>query len=322
MLMRIYNEEEIRNAISLNASLLTEIERAYTDLVTKEVQMPPVMRVDIEEQRGEMDVKTAYIPGDQQFALKVSTGFFNNYKIGLPSTGGLMLLINAMNGQVDAILQDNGYLTDLRTAAAGGIAADYMANETLHTVGVIGAGTQARLQLKALQQVRDFETVFVYSKSRKRLENFKKEMEATLQVPVTIKENPQPVVEESDLLITATPATSPVVKAEWVPPGMHITAMGSDAEQKQELDPKIFSQADAIVCDVFAQCEVLGELQGAKEAGVITHQNQVVEMGNVILQNKSVRTSSRDVTVVDLTGTGVQDTKIALYANEKLMEKK
>src|SRR5699024_987324 len=84
----------------------------------------------------------------------------------------------------------------------------------------------------------------------------------------------------------------------------------------------IFSQADAIVCDVFAQCEVLGELQGAKEAGVITHQNQVVEMGNVILQNKSVRTSSRDVTVVDLTGTGVQDTKIALYANEKLMEKK
>src|SRR5699024_4147058 len=142
--------------------------------------------------------------------------------------------------------------------------------------------------------------------------------EATLQVPVTIKENPQPVVEESDLLITATPATSPVVKAEWVPPGMHITAMGSDAEQKQELDSKIFSQADAIVCDVIAQCEV----QGAKEAGVITHQNQVVEMGKVILQNKSVRTSSRDVTVVDLTGTGVQDTKIALYANEKLMEKK
>src|SRR5699024_11356554 len=126
-------------------------------------------------------------------------------------------------GHVDAILQNNGYLTDLRTAAAGGIAADYMANETVHTVGVIGAGTQARLQLKALQQVRDFETVFVYSKSRKRLENFKKEMEATLQVPVTIKENPQPVVEERDLLITATPATSPVVKAEWVTPEMHIT---------------------------------------------------------------------------------------------------
>src|SRR5699024_12255896 len=108
MLMRIYNEEEIRNAISLNASLLTEIEKAYTDLVTKEVHMPPVMRVDMEEQRGEMDVKTAYIPGDQQFALKVSTGFFNNYNIVLPSTAGLLLLINAMNGQVDAILQDNG----------------------------------------------------------------------------------------------------------------------------------------------------------------------------------------------------------------------
>src|SRR5699024_12765398 len=104
------------------------------------------------------NIKITYITGDKQLALKVSTGFFNNNKIGLTSTGWLMLLINAMNGQVDAILQDNGYLTDLRTAAAGGIAADYMANETLHTVGVIGAGTQARLQLKALQQVRNFET--------------------------------------------------------------------------------------------------------------------------------------------------------------------
>src|SRR5699024_7363450 len=152
----------------------------------------------------------------QQFALKVSTGIVNNYKIGLPSTGGIMLMINPKNGQVEAILQDNGYLTELRTAAAGQIDDDHIANNTLHNVRVIVPSTQARLQLKALQQVRDFETVFVYSKSRKRLENFKKEVEATLQVPVTIKENPQPVVEESDLLITATPATSPVVKAEWV----------------------------------------------------------------------------------------------------------
>src|SRR5699024_12307341 len=106
MLMRIYNEEEIRNAISLNASLLTEIERAYTDLVTKEVQMPPVMRVDMEEQRGEMDVKTAYIPGDQQYALKVSTGICNKYKIGLPTTGGVTLMRTSMNRYVRYMLQD------------------------------------------------------------------------------------------------------------------------------------------------------------------------------------------------------------------------
>jgi len=322
MLMRIFDEEEIRNHVTFNDSLMIEIKRAFIDLVTKEVQMPEVLRVDIEEHQGEMDVKTAYIPGDKQFALKVSTGFFNNYKIGLPSTGGLMMLINATNGQVDALLQDNGYLTDIRTAAAGAIAANYLANENLHTVGVIGAGTQAQLQLEALQQVRGFEEVRVYSKTRERLDSFKEKVEEALGVSVIIEEDAKHVVQQSDLLITATPATSPIVKAEWISPGMHITAMGSDAKQKQELEPAIFEKADVIVCDVIAQCEVMGELRAAKEAGIITQPNQVRELGSVIQQKDSIRQSTQDVTVVDLTGTGAQDTKIALYANEKLTEKK
>lgn len=320
--MRIFSEKEIREKVQLDASLINEIEGAFTDLVVKDVQMPPIMRVDIDEHNGEMDAKTAYIPGYDMFALKVSTGFFNNYKLGLPSTGGLMFLINALNGQPEVILHDNGYLTDVRTAAAGGIAAKYMANEKLETVGVIGAGAQGRFQLEALSYVRNFKHVIVYSKTPERLREFKQEVENKLAVTVTIAESAEEVVRNSELLITATPATTPVIQKEWIPKGMHITAMGSDAEHKQELDPEIFGIADKIVCDVIAQCEVLGELNGALKEGVLTNTENVIELGEITEKKQNIRTSENQITVADLTGTGAQDTKIALYAYKKLMEEK
>src|SRR5690625_1316035 len=117
--MKLFSEEEIRKHVVINKEMIDEVAGAFSDLTEKDVRMPPIMRVDIPENNGEMDVKTAYIPGHDMFALKVSTGFFNNDKLGLPSTGGLMMLINATNGQPEAILLDNGYLTDVRTAAAG-----------------------------------------------------------------------------------------------------------------------------------------------------------------------------------------------------------
>src|SRR5690625_3072312 len=185
--MQIFKEDEIRERVKINQTVIREIESAFTDLYTKDVQMPPIMRIDIPENNGEVDVKTAYIPGHDSFALKVSSGFFNNYKLGIPSTGGLMFLISAVHGQPEAVLYDNGYLTDVRTAAAGAVAADYLANETIDVVGVIGAGAQARYQLEALKLVRDFQHVHIYSKTKKRVLEFQKEVEEALDITVTIK---------------------------------------------------------------------------------------------------------------------------------------
>lgn len=318
--MRIFTETVIRDQVKINGSVLSEIERAFADLVEKDVQMPPIMRVDIEEHNGEMDAKTAYIPGLDMFALKVSTGFFDNDKLGLPSTGGLMFLINATNGQPEAVMHDNGYLTDVRTAAAGGVAAKYLAKESLETVGVIGAGAQARYQLEALQQVRNFSKVRVFSKTAKRLKEFKVEVEQNLGVNVEIVETAEAAVRESDLLITATPATSPLIQKDWIPKGLHITAMGSDAGHKQELDPTIFSIADIAVCDVVRQCVEFGELRGAMEEGVLPNTENIIELGDIIAAGKTLRTSDEQITLVDLTGTGAQDTKIALYAFKKLTQ--
>src|SRR5690625_3260093 len=193
MFVLIFTEEEIREYVKINKESIDEIEAAFTDLKTKDVQMPPIMRVDIPEYNGEVDIKSAFIPGYEMFALKVSSGFFNNYQLGLPSTGGLMFLINALNGQPEALLYDNGYLTDVRTAAAGAVAAKYMANEQIETVGVIGAGAQARYQLIALKQVRHFTEVNVCGRTPKRLSEFKMEMEELLDVKINILEEAEEV---------------------------------------------------------------------------------------------------------------------------------
>jgi len=320
--MKLFSEDEIREKVKINKEMIDEVAGAFTDLVEKDVRMPPIMRVDIPENNGEMDVKTAYIPGHDMFALKVSTGFFNNYELGLPSTGGLMMLINTNNGQPEAILLDNGYLTDVRTAAAGAVGADHLANKVIKKVGVIGAGAQARYQLEALREVRSFEEVMVYSLTKKRLLEFKQEVEESLDLKVTIAAEPKAVVENSEIVITTTPATEPVIQADWLHPGVHITAMGSDAGHKQELDPKILKQADLYVCDVQKQCAILGELRAALEKGLFSDEDVMIELGELTSMQKKGRQNESDITIVDLTGTGAQDTRIALYAYKKLTEKK
>src|SRR5690625_1666316 len=319
--MLIFTEEEIKKSVQINGEVIREIESAFSDLETKDVEMPPIMRVDIPENNGEVDIKTAYIPGYEMFALKVSSGFFNNYKLGLPSLGGLMILINALNGKPEALLVDNGYLTDVRTAGAGAVAAKHMANDTIEKVGVIGAGAQARYQLKALKHVRNFNEVNVFSRSQRRTLEFKEEIEKTLEVEVNILESAEIVVKSSDLIITTTPTIEPVIQSEWLHPGLHITAMGSDAEHKQELDPHILKNADVLVCDVISQCEVLGELRSAIEHKLL-QVDRVKELGELTTGKSKGRKSEDDITVADLTGTGAQDTRIALHAYQKLTEKK
>ncbi|MGM8211460.1 cyclodeaminase [Virgibacillus sp. W0430] len=317
--MLIFTEEEIRKHVTINREAIEVVEGAFTDLETKAVEMPPIIHVNIPENNGEVDVKTAYIPGHDMFALKVSSGFFNNYELGLPSASGLMLLISAKTGQPKALLQDNGYLTDVRTAAAGAVAAKYMAKKTVKTVGVIGAGAQARYQLKALHKVRFFNHVIVFGPTEQRVFDFKREMEEVLDVSVEIAANTERVVRNSDLVITTTPSKEPIVKTEWLHPGLHITAMGSDAKQKQELEAEVLKKADLYVCDVKSQCIALGELRSAVEQGFATADEPVIELGQLTAGKHEGRTNEDEVTIADLTGTGAQDTAIALYAFEKLI---
>ncbi|SET20115.1 ornithine cyclodeaminase [Salinibacillus kushneri] len=316
--MKFYTESELRETVQLNQNVIQIIEDGFSSLITKKVEMPPIMRVDIPENNGEVDLKTAYIPGYNQFAIKMSSGFFNNPRLGLPSGSGMMILLSTETGFPQAILLDNGYLTDVRTAAAGAISAKYFAKEQMSEAGVIGTGNQARFQMEALKQVRDFKVLYVYGRNEEKANRFKQDMEEKLDAEVIICPTVEEVVRQSDTVVTTTPAETPLIQADWLHPGLHITAMGSDAEHKQEIDSTIFSNVDRIICDVKHQCLRLGELHHAKEDGAIADQTEVTEIGQVVTGHLTGRASDDEITICDLTGTGIQDTAIALFAYQEL----
>ena len=205
----------------------------------------------------------------------------------------------------------HAYLTDLRTGLAGAAAARRLAPETVRTVGVIGAGAQARYQVRALPLVRDFERVLVSARDAGRTAAYAAEMAETLGLPVEAT-TPDALVRESELVITTTPARSPIVDAAWLHPGLHITAMGADLPGKQELHPEVLRRADRVVCDRREQCLAMGELQHA--AGLLEGANAPVELGELTSGRAPGRQSAEEITVCDLTGTGVQDTAIASLA--------
>ncbi len=319
--MEIVLEDELRVAVPLDAAAVTVIEDGFTQLSQGTVQTPPIMRMEFPEQNGEVDVKAAWVEGLDQFAIKLSSGFFNNTVKGLRSSSGLMVVLSAITGYPEALLLDQGYLTDVRTAAAGAIAAKYLANDPIHTVGILGSGTQARGQLHALRLVRQFDRVLVFSPHRNHAQRFAEEMHHTLEVDVHVAASAEAVVREADVVVSCTPATQPLIDAAWLHPGLHITAMGSDAEFKQELDPQIFRLADKVCCDVTAQCLRLGELHHAYDAGYIRPVD-VTELGDITAGKILGRTHRDHITVCDLTGTGVQDTMIAVYALERVHDYK
>lgn len=313
----ILTEDQLREQVHLDRSLVDVVAGAFSRLAEGGVVMPPILSMEIEEKHGEVDVKTAYVPGLDGFAIKVSPGFFDNPKLGLPSLNGLMVLFSSETGLVKAVLLDNGYLTDLRTAAAGAVAARALAPEKITTAGVIGTGLQAELQIKALKLVRDFDDLVVWGRDRSKAEDYTKKMTADLGCPVRVADSVEDCVTSSQVVVTTTPSREPLIRAEWLHPGLHITAMGSDAEQKNELAPEVLSKADVYVCDRQSQCSSLGELHHAVAAGAIAADRVFPELGQVLTGQKAGRTNDDQVTVCDLTGTGVQDTAIATVAYDR-----
>ena len=317
----VLTETELRRCVSLDAEAVQLIAEAFSALARGEAEMPPILSLDVAERNGEVDIKTAYIRGFDSFAIKISSGFFDNPRLGLPSLSGMMVLLSAETGRVEAVLLDNGYLTDVRTAAAGGVAAKYLARESITTAGVIGSGLQARMQMQALKLVRDFKHLRIWARDRARAQVYADNMADRLGVDIVVDDDPGTVVRNSDIVVTTTPSRTPVIKADWLHAGLHLTAMGSDAPEKNELEPAVLIKADHFVCDRRTQSLRLGELHHAVEAGVLPSDVAVDELGEIITGAKPGRQSDDQVTVCDLTGTGVQDTAIALYAYRRARER-
>ena len=307
----VLTESELRTCVGFDTECLRAIEDAFTWLSQGKVEMPPVMHIEVAEHHGDVDIKSACVRGLDHLAVKVASGFFNNPGLGLPSGGAMVVVLSAKTGFCEAVMLDNAYLTDLRTGLAGAVAARHLAPETVRTVGVLGSGAQARYQVRALRLVRDFERVLVSARDAGRTAAYAAQMSEGLGLPVQAT-TPEALVRESELVITTTPARSPIVDAAWLHPGLHITAMGADLPGKQELDPQVLRRADRVVCDRREQCLAMGELQHAAE--LLEGANAPIELGELTSGRSPGRQSAEEITVCDLTGTGVQDTAIASLA--------
>nr|WP_299242154.1 cyclodeaminase [uncultured Halomonas sp.] len=331
--MQLFNRDVISGAVQLDHAALEAIEEGFRALGRGEVIQPPILSMAIEESNGEVDVKTAHIRGFERFAIKVSPGFFDNPKLGLPSLNGLMMVFSAKTGLVDAVLFDEGYLTAIRTALAGAIAARHLSRENSRRVAVLGAGEQAELQVKALQLVRDIDCVDVWARKRDSAESYAERMR-TLGLTVNVHDSVKAACAQADIIVTTTPSRTPILTAQDVPEGAHVTAMGSDSPEKRELDESLMTRADAFVCDTRAQSETNGELKafsrrarsdsralsGPADFGADGKPPfKVYELGKVIAEGQHLRLSDVSITVCDLTGTGVQDTAIANFALGRLM---
>lgn len=312
--MVILTEADLRRVIALDGDAVSCVEGAFHALAARTVAMPPILRLDIPEHRGEVDVKTAYVPGLDGFAIKISPGFFDNPKIGLPSTNGMMVLLSAKTGLVQALLLDNGYLTDVRTAAAGAVAAKHLSRPDSSVAAIFGAGLQARLQLQALTLVRPVRKARIWARDAAKAEKLALDLAGALGIDVVATADRRIAVAGADIVVTTTPSEKPILKAEWLEPGQHVTAMGSDAEYKNEIEPAALAQADLYVADRLAQTRRLGELHHAIEAGLVRPNAEFPELGQIVAGLRPGRTSASQITIADLTGTGIQDTAIATLA--------
>lgn len=300
--MRLYNREKIEAVLSPD-TLVSAVKDAFIAFSNGHVTTPPVGYLPFKNPPGDMHIKYGHTKGDSIFVIKVATGFYNNPKIGLPSSNGLILVMSAETGAPLALMQDEGYLTDARTAAAGALASHALAPKGPISVGIVGTGIQARMQLHYLQHMMPLDQIFVWGRSEAARGQYVQDME-NMGIKVQALETAKELCEHVNLIITTTPSTEPIIDATWVKGGTHITAVGADAPGKQELDSALFERAAFTVFDSKEQCLHHGEASHYKKA--FTDQNSA-EIGYILENLARFQRQTGDITIADLTGIAAQD---------------
>jgi ornithine cyclodeaminase len=317
MTIRVLSEADIRQLITPREAL-DAARLAFSKLAKGEVEQPNVLTLVFPKVHGELHGKGGYVHGAKYFSIKTAGGFYDNPKKNLPSLVGSVSVFDAETGIMSGLFLDNGYLTELRTAAAGALASDVLARKEIKTLAVLGSSGQARFQLEAHLEVRKPQRVVTYSRTRPNSEKYAREMRDKYNLLVDVVDSAREAVEQAELVVTATSAKSPLVMAAWVNPGTHITAIGSDMPDKIELEPVLLAKAK-VFCDRRSQVATQGEVHHALDAGLIKLED-VTELGDVVNGTKSGRTSNDDITIADLTGVGVLDAAVANLVMTKIVD--
>lgn len=308
--VRVLREADVRALIDADGAR-SAVRSAFSALHRGEARRPEVLSLDFGEGVGEAHVKGAWLGADhERWAVKAATGFPANVELGRPIVGGFSMTLSARTGYLDTLILDNGYLTELRTGAAGALAAEALAPLHPRKVAVLGSGRQAGFQLEALARVREFSVATLWGRDTGRALERAAAIEAELGIEVLVAESPEDAVRGADLIITATASREPILRSEWIGAGTHLTAMGSDMPGKQELPVELLERAEILSADDVTQAATQGELQHAIAAGLV-RPDQVAPLAELLARGASTRTRDDQITVADLTGVGAQDAAIA-----------
>ena len=312
----LLKKEEVKRLISMKETI-NAVREAYTAFSRGEVVQPDYIGIDLPAPRGEIDFKAGYYKANEIISMKTSSGGFidNPATHGLPSGMGNILLFDAMSCALICAM-DGSLITGLRTGAAGAVSVQVLARKNAKKITTIGTGNQARMQIRAINEVMKIEEIHAWSRTPATLSRYKEESESELGIPVILANSKKEAVEQADILVTTTRGKGPLVDADWVKSGTHIVAIGTDQQGKQELDPEIFRHAK-IVNDSLEQCVKKGETWHALNKNIISINDIHGEIGDIILNNKPGRENDSEITIFDSTGMAIQDsiTAFNIYNN-------
>ncbi len=306
--MKIITEAQIRMEIGPREAL-EAARRAFMALGTGSVQQPAPVTLEFPGREAEVHIKSAYLLGADTYAVKIASGFYD-LPDGEPSGNGVVLVFDAADGSPLGVLADNGYLTDLRTGAAGALAVDLLAPARIERVAVVGAGAQARFQLEALTGVRAWSETTVWARRIEKAAAFAREMEDRGLPRVRVCESLQSALDEADIVVTTTASREPLVRMAWLRRSATLVAVGSDSPHKQELEPEILARAGKVVVDDWSQCLRLGEIHHAVRVGALDLTAIHAELGKIVTGESPGREAD-ELIVCDLTGVGALDAAIA-----------
>ena len=316
----LLKKEEVSRLICIK-DVIDTVEEAYIAFNSDQVEQPDYMGIHLPSPRGEIDFKLGYYKANEMISMKTSSGgFINNPAAhGVPSSMGNILLFDARSGALLCIM-DGSLITGLRTGAAGAVSVKALARKNAKKITSIGTGNQARMQIRAIAEIMKIEEIHAWDNDPDTLSKYKTDIEGEFGIPVTMAITKGEAVQQADILITTTRGKGSLVEADWVKPGTHIIAIGTDQKGKQELDPEIFRNAKVVV-DSISQCAEKGETWHPLSKNVISIDEIHGEIGEILLGRKPGRETEDEVTIFDSTGMAIQDNTTASKIYRNAMER-
>ena len=319
-MVNIYTSQEIIEKIDFwenRNELTTIIENSFVSLSRNEAFMPTPGELVFENPPGDCHIKYGYVNNLDYFIVKISSGFYDNHLKGLPPGDGMMSLWSKKTGHLESIFLDNGLLTNIRTAIAGRIATKFLAPKKVKYLGVIGTGIQARLQVKYIRDIVNFEQVLVTGRNSARVAELKKDL-TNFGLTVQSCEDSKKLCEKADIVITTTASTKPYIFSSNIRSNMHITAIGADTQDKNEIDPSVYNFVDHIILDSKNLSSNKGDIFHAIKSQTIEI-NSIKEIGEIVEKNNFIRSSSTS-SICNLTGIASQDIAIATWCYNYLTQ--